>query len=126
LDTTTVLLLEVDPESLRFEDDAVVFSSPSRLQVTQRGGARESNSICFFCCGPGFYTTSRDSKTRPLQLLDEPLPETIHDFRVDLVVTPDEAIWCTEPHRPPGILWDHLDQDKIAEVPALAALAAQR
>jgi hypothetical protein len=28
LDTTTVLLLEVDPESLRFEDDAVVFSSP--------------------------------------------------------------------------------------------------
>jgi hypothetical protein len=32
----------VDPESLRFEDDAVVFSSPSRLQITQRGGARES------------------------------------------------------------------------------------
>jgi hypothetical protein len=43
LDTTTVLLLEVDPESLRFEDDAVVFSSPSRQQVTQRGGAREPN-----------------------------------------------------------------------------------
>jgi 5-formyltetrahydrofolate cyclo-ligase len=61
-----------------------------------------------------------------LQVVDEPLPETIHDFRVDLVVTPDEAIWCTEPHRPPGILRDHLHQDKIAEVPALAALAARR
>jgi 5-formyltetrahydrofolate cyclo-ligase len=27
---------------------------------------------------------------------------------------------------PPGILWEHLDQDKIDEVPALAALAARR
>jgi 5-formyltetrahydrofolate cyclo-ligase len=62
----------------------------------------------------------------PLQVLDEPLPETIHDFRVDRIVTPDEAIWCTEPHRPPGILWEHLGQDKIAEVPALAALASRR
>jgi 5-formyltetrahydrofolate cyclo-ligase len=62
----------------------------------------------------------------PLQVVNEPLPETIHDFRVDLIVTPDEAIWCTEPHRPPGILWEHLDPDKIAEVPALAILAAGR
>jgi hypothetical protein len=59
-------------------------------------------------------------------VVEESLPETIHDFRVDLIVTPDEAIWCTEPHRPPGILWEHLHQDKIAEVPALAALAARR
>jgi 5-formyltetrahydrofolate cyclo-ligase len=58
-----------------------------------------------------------------LQVVDESLPETIHDFRVDLIVTPDEAIWCTKPHRPPGILWEHLSPDKIAEVPALAALA---
>jgi 5-formyltetrahydrofolate cyclo-ligase len=62
----------------------------------------------------------------PLQVVDEPLAETIHDFRVDLIVTPYEAIWCAELHRPPGILWDHLDQDKIAAVPALAALAAGR
>jgi hypothetical protein len=41
-------------------------------------------------------------------------------------ITPDEVIWCTEPHRPPGILWEHLHQDKIAEVPALATLAARR
>jgi len=62
----------------------------------------------------------------PLQVVDEPLPETLHNFRVDLIVTPDEVIWCTEPHRPPGILWDHLHQDKIAAVPALATLAAGR
>jgi 5-formyltetrahydrofolate cyclo-ligase len=62
----------------------------------------------------------------PLQVVDEPLPETVHDFRVDLIVTPDEVIWCGEPRRPPGILWEHLHQDKIAEVPVLAALAAER
>jgi 5-formyltetrahydrofolate cyclo-ligase len=62
----------------------------------------------------------------PLQAVDEPLPETVHDFRVDLIVTPDEVIWCGEPRRPPGILWEHLHQDKIAEVPVLAALAAER
>jgi 5-formyltetrahydrofolate cyclo-ligase len=62
----------------------------------------------------------------PLQVMDEPFPETTHDFRVDLIVTPDEVIWCDEPRRPPGILWEHLHQDKIAEVPALAALAARR
>jgi tetratricopeptide (TPR) repeat protein len=39
LDTTTVLLLDVDPQSLHFEDDAVVF--PSHLpQLTQGGRAR--------------------------------------------------------------------------------------
>jgi 5-formyltetrahydrofolate cyclo-ligase len=48
------------------------------------------------------------------------LPETDHDFRVDLIVTPDEVIHCPEAPRPPGILWDHLDDDKIDAVPALA------
>ncbi len=62
----------------------------------------------------------------PLQVVDEPLPETVHDFRVDLIATPDEVIWCGEPRRPPGILWEHLHQDKIAAIPVLEALAAQR
>jgi 5-formyltetrahydrofolate cyclo-ligase len=59
-------------------------------------------------------------------VVDEPLPETVYDFRVDLIVTPEEVIWCGAPRRPPGILWEHLDQDKIAEVPVLAAIAAER
>jgi hypothetical protein len=49
-------------------------------------------------------------RQRDVDQVDEAIPETIHDFRVDLIVTPDEAIWCTEPHRPPGILWEHLDK----------------
>ena len=58
----------------------------------------------------------------PAQVLDGDLPETAHDFRVDLVVTPKEAIRTGARSRPPGILWDHLDDAKIAEVPVLARM----
>lgn len=62
----------------------------------------------------------------PLQVLDEDLPETEHDFRVDAIVTPEEVIRCARTGRPPGVLWDHLDDDTIASIPALAALAEGR
>jgi 5-formyltetrahydrofolate cyclo-ligase len=54
-----------------------------------------------------------------VQVLDEELPETEHDFRVDVVVTPTEVIRCLRHPRPRGVLWDHLDDDKIATIPAL-------
>jgi 5-formyltetrahydrofolate cyclo-ligase len=55
-----------------------------------------------------------------LQVLDEPLPETDHDFRVDVIVTPTEAIRTPNRSRPPGILWDHLDDEKRAAIPVLS------
>jgi 5-formyltetrahydrofolate cyclo-ligase len=55
------------------------------------------------------------------QVLDEELPETAHDFRVDLIVTPSEVIRCARTARPPGVLWAHLDDEKVAAIPALAA-----
>lgn len=61
----------------------------------------------------------------PVQVLDQDLPETEHDFRVDLVVTPEEVIRTrsgTELRGPPGILWKHLDEDKIAAIPVLEKL----
>jgi 5-formyltetrahydrofolate cyclo-ligase len=64
--------------------------------------------------------TTIATTVHPLQVVDGDLPETDHDFRVDLVVTPDELIECPGARRPPGILWDHLDRDKIEAVPALA------
>ena len=62
----------------------------------------------------------------PVQVLDEELPETEHDFRVDLIVTPDgvhRVDRTDRPEGPHGILWPHLDDSKIAAVPVLAALA---
>jgi 5-formyltetrahydrofolate cyclo-ligase len=58
----------------------------------------------------------------PLQLLEEELPETEHDFRVDVVVTPDDVVETRARKRPPGILWHHLEETKIAAVPVLARL----
>lgn len=59
----------------------------------------------------------------PLQVLDEPLPHSEHDFTVDYLITPDEIIPCGPPHRPTGLVWTILDADKIAGIPVLAAMA---
>jgi 5-formyltetrahydrofolate cyclo-ligase len=62
----------------------------------------------------------------PLQVLDEDLPETDHDFRVDLVVTSTETIALVNSRRPPGIIWEHLELAKIDAVPVLRQLARGR
>ena len=62
----------------------------------------------------------------PLQVIDAALPETKHDFSVDLIVTPDQVIECGPPRRPSGLYWEHLTEDKIAAIPVLAARAAAR
>lgn len=56
-----------------------------------------------------------------LQVVDDDLPETEHDFSVDIIVTPDEVIRCGDPRRPRGLLWDDLTPEKIAAIPVLAA-----
>jgi 5-formyltetrahydrofolate cyclo-ligase len=60
-----------------------------------------------------------------LQLVDEDLPETEHDFRVDVIVTPGSVLRTRSGRRrarprPRGILWDHLDAEKCAAIPVLA------
>jgi len=59
----------------------------------------------------------------PVQVVDEQLPETEHDFRVDIVVTPDEVIRTGLRRRSPGIIWKHLDDEMIEAIPALARRA---
>ncbi|MGC5364556.1 5-formyltetrahydrofolate cyclo-ligase [Streptomyces sp. DT24] len=60
-----------------------------------------------------------------LQVVEEDIPETEHDFSVDYIVTPDEVIRCDTPRRPPGLVWADLTADKIAAIPVLAAQQAQ-
>ena len=71
-------------------------------------------------------TTVIVTTVHPMQVVDEPLPETEHDFSVDLIVTPDEVIKCGPPRRPHGLYWDHLTEDKIATIPVLTMRAAAR
>ena len=56
----------------------------------------------------------------PVQVLDEELPETAHDFRVDLIVTPDGVIRARRTKRPNGIIWAELDEEKKSQIPVLA------
>ena len=56
----------------------------------------------------------------PLQIVDEDLPETDHDFRIDFIITPIEIIpTCRNGGRPKGIIRDHLTEQKISEIPIL-------
>ena len=60
-----------------------------------------------------------------LQVLDEAFPELPHDFRVDLIATPERVIWCGQPRRPQGIDWHSLRPEQIAAIPALKRRAGQ-
>lgn len=53
------------------------------------------------------------------------IPETAHDFRLDLIVTPERVLRCRQPggRRPaPGVRWDELTEEKIASIPLLERL----
>ncbi|ASR39412.1 5-formyltetrahydrofolate cyclo-ligase [Prauserella marina] len=56
-----------------------------------------------------------------LQVIGDEIPETRHDFSVDVILTPDEAIECGNRRRPDGLVWADLTADKIAAIPALRA-----
>jgi 5-formyltetrahydrofolate cyclo-ligase len=61
-----------------------------------------------------------------LQVVEEDIPETEHDFSVDIIITPDEVIRCTDRRRPRGLVWDDLTAEKVAAIPVLAARAVHR
>ncbi len=54
-----------------------------------------------------------------LQILDEDLPEQPHDFRVDLIVTPERTIWPGHPKQTEKLDLDSLSPDQIAAIPVL-------
>jgi 5-formyltetrahydrofolate cyclo-ligase len=55
-----------------------------------------------------------------LQVLDEDLPDEPHDFRVDLIVTPERIIWPGNPKRSTRLDLDTLSPEQIAAMPVLA------
>jgi 5-formyltetrahydrofolate cyclo-ligase len=70
--------------------------------------------------GPG---TTIATTVHPLQVLDDELPATDHDFQVDLIVTPNEAISCRPSRQRIGIRWDDLPADYTRAIPVLASLS---
>jgi 5-formyltetrahydrofolate cyclo-ligase len=56
-----------------------------------------------------------------LQVLDQELPELPHDFRVDVIATPERIIRCSEPQRPETLDWSGLSSGQIEVIPVLRA-----
>ena len=54
------------------------------------------------------------------------IPVTDHDFRLNVIVTPDRVIACRlarrKPCRAPSVRWDELTEEKIAAIPLLGRL----
>jgi 5-formyltetrahydrofolate cyclo-ligase len=94
----------------------------SGARVGKGGGYSDLELALLIAAGLVDNKTVIATTVHPFQLLDEELPETEHDFRVDLVVTPEEIVETGATTRPPGILWHHLHEQKIAAVPVLARL----
>ncbi|MFI7215000.1 5-formyltetrahydrofolate cyclo-ligase [Micromonospora maritima] len=61
-----------------------------------------------------------------LQIVDGPLPESVHDVGVDVIVTPDEVIECPRRRRPGGIHWESLSAQKIDAIPVLKEASTPR
>jgi 5-formyltetrahydrofolate cyclo-ligase len=73
--------------------------------LTEAGLATERTTICV--------------TVHELQVLDEELPESGHDFRVDFIATPQRIVWSSEPPRG----FRRLSPAQIAAIPALKARA---
>jgi 5-formyltetrahydrofolate cyclo-ligase len=94
----------------------------SGARVGKGGGFSDIEVALLVEAGVIGLGTTIVTTVHPLQVLDEPLPEARHDFRVGVIVTPDEVIRAAEPRPSPGIIWDDLEQAKIAEIPVLARM----
>jgi 5-formyltetrahydrofolate cyclo-ligase len=93
------------------------------VRIGKGGGFSDLEFALLVEAGLVDQTTTLATTVHPLQVVDGDLPETAHDFRVDIIVTPDEVIRPKHPRRPRGIIWDDLDDEKIAEIPVLRRLA---
>jgi 5-formyltetrahydrofolate cyclo-ligase len=90
------------------------------VRVGKGGGYSDLELALLVEAGLVGEETTIATTVHPLQLIDGELAETDHDVRVDLIVTPDEVIVTGARKQRVGILWDDLDDEKVASIPALA------
>ncbi len=99
--------------------------SPSGARIGKGGGFSDIEVALLTEAGLIRPETVIVTTVHDLQVLDEELPETEHDFSVDVIITPTQVIACGPPRRPRGLYWDHLDPGKISAIPALKKHAAR-
>jgi 5-formyltetrahydrofolate cyclo-ligase len=60
-----------------------------------------------------------------LQVVDQPIPHSPHDFRVHYIVTPPQVIPCSPSLPPAGIDWKLITAEQTAAIPVLGAVATR-
>jgi 5-formyltetrahydrofolate cyclo-ligase len=91
------------------------------VRVGKGGGYSDLELGLLIEAGSVDDATTIVTTVHPLQVLDAELPETTHDSRVDIIVTPDEVVRTDARHRSPGVIWEHLDDEAVEAIPSLAA-----
>jgi 5-formyltetrahydrofolate cyclo-ligase len=104
--------------------DVIVAGSVAVNRKGSRIGKGGGYSDLEYAIGRQFGFVKEDvvivTTIHPLQMVEEELPETDHDFRIDYIVTPSEVIVThRKGGRPKGMIRDHLTEEKISEVPIL-------
>jgi 5-formyltetrahydrofolate cyclo-ligase len=121
-----VALDELDPVELIVCGTVAV--NRQGVRIGKGGGFSDLEFALLAERGLAGRATTIVTTVHDLQLVDEDLPETEHDFRVDVIVTPTTTVRSRSRRRrrPPGMLWDHLDADKVAAIPVLEAWSRRR
>lgn len=111
--------------------DLIVAGSVAVNRKGSRIGKGGGYSDLEYALGREFGLVQEDvvilTTVHPLQILDQDLPETDHDFRIDFILTPTEIISTyREGGRPRGIIRDHLTEQKISAIPILSEILSAK
>jgi 5-formyltetrahydrofolate cyclo-ligase len=110
-----------------WQDAAVVKSNPDAPQLPVRRRARKDGKTLYMAVprladANPFVEVRGDPTIK--RALAEGRPVGVDELQpVDLIVTPTPVIRTRARRRPPGILWDHLDEEKRAGIPVLREMA---
>jgi 5-formyltetrahydrofolate cyclo-ligase len=116
-----------DMENIDLVVCGTVATNRKGIRVGKGGGYSDLEFALLTEVGLVTKDTTLATTVHALQVLDEELPETDHDFRLHRIATPEEILRTGRyARRPRGILWEELDEAKISSIPVLARLAEDR
>jgi 5-formyltetrahydrofolate cyclo-ligase len=113
---------KVDPEHMR-KVEIVIAGSVAVNVKGARVGKGGGYSDLEYAIGREFGLVDDDtpvvSTVHELQVVADDIPMTKHDVFLDLIVTQNRILNTTHTGKPEGILWDELDEEKMAAIPIL-------
>ena len=113
------------------EVDLVVAGSVAVSIYGERLGKGEGYSELEYSILREFNKVSEETPitttVHDVQVVDFHIPLEPWDFTVDYIFTPTRSIKCIgERKRPPGLLWQYLDKEKINEIPLLKEMLSRK